>query len=45
MVKPSNYEAIYSGIHPYCLGKVGKLLPATGSREAARARMAVPASD
>jgi hypothetical protein len=42
VVKPGNYEAIYSGMPPYGLGKVGKLVPATGTHEAARSRMAAP---
>lgn len=43
LVKPGNFEAIYSGMPPYGLGKVGKLVPATGNREAARSRMSVEA--
>ena len=39
LVKPGNFEAIYSGMPPFGLGKVGKLVPATGTREAARSRM------
>jgi hypothetical protein len=39
-IKPGQYEAIYSGMPPFGLGKVGKLVPATGAREAARSRMA-----
>ena len=39
VVKPGQYEAIYSGMPPYGLGKFAKLVPATGHREAARARM------
>ena len=39
LVKPGNFEAIYSGMPPFGLGKVGKLIPATGNREAARSRM------
>lgn len=44
LIKPGNYEAIYSGMPPYGLGKVGKLTPATGNREAARSRIAAAAS-
>jgi len=40
VVKPGNYEAIYSGMPPHGLGKVGQLVPATGAHEAARSRMA-----
>jgi len=39
LIKPGNYEAIYSGMPPYGLGKVGTLVPATGNHEAARSRM------
>jgi Monooxygenase af470-like len=39
IVKPGQYEAVYSGMPPYGLGKVGKLVAATGKREAARSRM------
>jgi hypothetical protein len=39
IIPPGHYEAIYSGMPPYGLGKVGKLVPATGNREDARARM------
>jgi hypothetical protein len=38
VIKPGHYEAIYSGMPPYGLGKVGKLVAATGKR--ARSRMA-----
>ncbi len=41
LIKPGHYEAIYSGMPPYGLGKVGKLAAATGNREAARARIVV----
>jgi fumigallin biosynthesis monooxygenase-like protein len=39
IIKPGNYEAIYSGMPPYGLGKAGRLVPATGNREAARSRI------
>jgi len=39
IVKPGQYEAVYSGMPPYGLGKVGTLVAATGNREAARSRM------
>jgi hypothetical protein len=42
VVKPGNYEAIYSGMPPHGLGKVGQLVPAAGAHEAARSRMAAP---
>jgi len=38
-IKPGQYETVYSGMPPYGLGKVGKLVPATGSRETARSRV------
>jgi hypothetical protein len=40
MIKAGQYEAIYSGMPPYGLGKVGKLVAATGNRESARSRIA-----
>src|SRR5215469_10423880 len=40
IIKPGQYEAIYSGMPPHGLGKVGKLVSATGAHEAARSRMA-----
>jgi hypothetical protein len=39
LVKPGQYEAIYSGMPPFGLGKVGKLVPASGARERARDRV------
>jgi hypothetical protein len=39
-IQPGQFEAIYSGMPPYGLGKVGKLIAATGRREDARSRMA-----
>jgi len=39
IVKPGQYEAIYSGMPPTGLGKAGKLVAATGKREAARSRI------
>ena len=44
VVKPGNYEAVYSGMPPYGLGKVGKLVPASGNRDGARSRMKVGGS-
>ena len=38
-IKPGQYEAIYSGMPPHGLGKAGKLIPASGRKEAARGRM------
>jgi hypothetical protein len=45
LIKPGNYEAIYSGMPPYGLGKVGKLVAATGYREAARSRLSATVSE
>jgi hypothetical protein len=39
IIKPGNYEAVYSGMPPFGLGKAGKLVAATGALEAARSRM------
>jgi len=39
LVKAGQYEAIYSGMPGYGLGKASALVPATGSREAARQRL------
>ena len=40
LVRDGAYEAVYSGMPAFGLGKVGNLVPATGSREAARQRLA-----
>lgn len=37
-VRSGEYETVYSGMPPFGLGKVGKLVPASGRREAARGR-------
>lgn len=39
LVKDGSYEAIYSGMPAFGLGRVGALVPATGNREAARQRL------
>lgn len=39
IVKPGEYEAIYSGMPPHGLGKIGRLVPATGDRDAAKSRL------
>jgi len=39
LIKPGHYESVYSGMPPYGLGKAGRLIPATGKREAARSRV------
>ena len=39
-IQPGNYEAVYSGMPPYGLGKVGRLIPVSGRKETARNRMA-----
>ncbi len=41
LIKPGQYETIYSGMPPFGLGKVGKLVPASGMRERASDRLAV----
>ena len=38
-VKPGQYEAVYSGMPPYGLGRVGQLVPAAGRHETARDRL------
>jgi hypothetical protein len=40
LVKSGHYEAIYSGMPEYGLGRVSELVPATGNRNEARQRMA-----
>ena len=44
LVKAGQYEAIYSGMPAFGLGKVGRLTPASGARESARGRMSAPAA-
>jgi Domain of unknown function (DUF4188) len=39
-VRAGEYETVYSGMPPFGLGKAGKLVPASGRREAARGRFA-----
>ena len=41
LIKRGQYETIYSGMPPFGLGKVGKLVPASGMRERASDRMMV----
>jgi hypothetical protein len=36
---PGQYETVYSGMPPFGLEKVGRLVPASGRREGARGRM------
>jgi hypothetical protein len=38
-VRTDEYETVYSGMPPFGLGKVGRLVPASGSRESARGRL------
>ena len=38
MVRSGAYEAVYSGMPPYGLGKAGRLVPASGRKETARGR-------
>ena len=39
VVKAGNYEAVYSGMPEYGLGRVAQLVPAQGNRKEARQRM------
>jgi hypothetical protein len=39
LVKAGQYEAVYSGMPPHGLGRVSRLVPATGNWEAARQRL------
>lgn len=39
LVKSGQYEAVYSGMPAYGLGRVSALVPATGTRAEARARL------
>ena len=39
LVKEGAYEAIYSGMPAFGLGKVAELVPATGNRDAAKPRL------
>jgi hypothetical protein len=39
VIQPGNYEAVYSGMPPYGLGKAGRLVSASGKHEAARSRL------
>ena len=39
LITPGRYEAFYSGMPPFGLGKVGHLVPATASRREARSRL------
>jgi hypothetical protein len=38
-VAAGQYEAVYSGMPPFGLGKIGQVRPATGVRESARSRL------
>lgn len=38
-VQAGHYETVYSGMPPFGLGKAGKLVPASGSRDSARGRI------
>lgn len=39
LINPGQYEAIYSGMPPTGLGKIGSLVPASGARERASDRL------
>ena len=41
-IAEAQYEAVYSGMPAFGLGKVGKLMPASGARQTARGRFGVP---
>jgi hypothetical protein len=43
LIGPGQYEAIYSGMPPYGLGKIGKLLPVREARDRASERLKVEA--
>ena len=43
-VRAGEYESVYSGMPPFGLGKVGKLVPASGRQESARGRITAPSS-
>ena len=38
-VRAGEYEAVYSGMPPFGLGKIGTLVPASGQQETARSRI------
>ena len=38
-IRAGSYETVYSGMPPFGLGKVGRLVPASGARETARQRI------
>ncbi len=40
-VKAGSYEAVYSGMPAFGLGRAARLVPATGQRESARGRLSV----
>ena len=44
LVHAGEYEAVYSGMPPFGLGRVGTLVPASGRRESARGRIAAQSS-
>lgn len=39
LIKDGQYEAVYSGMPPFGLGRVSELVPATGKRSEARTRL------
>ena len=39
LIPPGGYEAVYSGMPPYGIGRVGRLVQATHNREATRGRL------
>lgn len=43
LVESGRYEAIYSGMPPFGLGRASSLVPASGKRDTARKRLTIPA--
>ena len=44
LVKAGTYETVYSGMPPFGLGKVGRLVPAAGAKKTARERITAAAN-
>jgi len=44
-VRAGEYEAVYSGMPPFGLGRVGALVDATGSRDSARGRLSASGTE
>lgn len=39
LIRAGDYESVYSGMPPFGLGRVGRLVPAVGKQESARSRI------